>query len=188
MPSPAEPLQRDDSPELPHENAEFAPPTPPPTALRMVAQHAQPLASGLNSATSTAKKRARPDTPAVNASTEPDPKRTKQTPTAPAAPSNFPKFADTYVSGRRAKASDYDDISQAIILRTMREYESRIVGVYAFPDTPQATKWVSRCWKSSNQIAGEKFDITDRILKLVSHCCLPQYYVANSYSVCLNSD
>ena len=97
--------------------------------------------------------------PKCKCAEESDPKTSKPT----------PNFSSTFVSvaGHRPKASDYNDIGQALILRTAHDYENRIVAINAFPSTTLQDKWAQSCWKGALQVSHEEFTITEHIKQLV---------------------
>ena len=94
-------------------------------------------------------------TPTQNSST-PTPKEKK-----------IPQFAVGYVGGGKPKAADYEDVVQALLLRAMHEYESRIVGVKPYPDSATQSKWTKICWKEACCVAAEDYSMTERMSKMV---------------------
>jgi hypothetical protein len=78
-----------------------------------------------------------------------------------------PQFAVGYVSGGKPKAADYEDVVQALLLRAMHEYESRIVGVNPYPDSENQSKWTKICWKEACRVAAEDYSMTERMSKMV---------------------
>jgi len=83
------------------------------------------------------------------------------------APPKVPQFAVGYVSGGKAKAADYEDVVQALLLRAMHEYESRIVGVGPYPASATQGKWAKSCWKEACCVAVEDYGLTERMSKLI---------------------
>ena len=79
----------------------------------------------------------------------------------------IPQFAVGYVSGGKPKVADYEDVVQALLLRAMHEYESRIVGVSPYPDSAIQSKWVKVCWKEACRVAAEDYSMTERMSKMV---------------------
>ena len=77
------------------------------------------------------------------------------------------QFAVGYVSGGKPKAADYEDVIQALLLRAMHEYESRIVGVSPYPDSAIQSKWTKMCWKEACCVAAEEYSMTERMSKMV---------------------
>ena len=67
------------------------------------------------------------------------------------------------VAGHHPKASDYDDISQVLILCAVHDYENCIVAINAFPSTTPQDKWVQSCWRGALQVSHEEFTITEHI-------------------------
>lgn len=84
-----------------------------------------------------------------------------------------PEFAVGYVSGGKPKAADYEDVVQALLLRAMHEYESRIVGVTPYPDSANQSKWTKICWKEACSVAAEDYSMTERMSKMVCIKKLP---------------
>ena len=77
------------------------------------------------------------------------------------------QFAVGYVTGGKPKAADYEDVVQALLLRAMHEYESRIVGISPYPDSALQSKWTKICWKEACCVAAEDYSMTERISKMV---------------------
>ena len=77
------------------------------------------------------------------------------------------QFAVGYVSGGKPKAADYEDVVQALLLRAMHEYESRIVGVSPYPDSTIQSKWTKICWKEACFVAAEDYSMTEQMSKMV---------------------
>lgn len=75
--------------------------------------------------------------------------------------------AGAEVNHKRPKASDYEDVVEALILRAAFEYESLISTVNAFPGTTLRHKWANQVWKNAGLDAGENYKLTDRISSLV---------------------
>jgi len=71
------------------------------------------------------------------------------------------------VNHKRPKASDYEDVVEALILRAAFEYESLISTVNAFPGTTLRHKWANQAWKNAGLDADENYKLTDRISSLV---------------------
>jgi hypothetical protein len=75
--------------------------------------------------------------------------------------------AGAEVNHKRPKASDYEDVVEALILRAAFEYESLISTVNAFPGTTLRHKWANQAWKNAGLDADENYKLTDRISSLV---------------------
>ena len=115
----------------------------------------------------------------------PDPKRKRSgdstDPHEPIGESNpkatepTPNFSSTFISvaGQRPKASDYDDIGQALILRAAHDYEARVLTINAFPTTPLQDKWAQSCWRGALRVAKEDFAVTECIKRLVMYLTFP---------------
>jgi hypothetical protein len=76
-------------------------------------------------------------------------------------------FRDGYVPGNRPKANDYISTVEVLLLRCMREYESRVSTVNAFPGTILGGQWARTAWKNAGEEKGEIYEITDRMVTLV---------------------
>jgi hypothetical protein len=105
---------------------------------------------------SSGTKRARLDNVISNSGDDTTPKEKK-----------VPQFAEGYVSGGKPKTADYEDVVQALLLRAMHEYESRIVGVNPYPDSANQSKWTKICWKEACRVAAEDYSMTERMSKMV---------------------
>ena len=80
-----------------------------------------------------------------------------------------PKYREgAEIHHKKPKASDYQDVVQALILRAASEYESSIATEDAFPDTATQHKWAKRAWKNTCAVANEKYELVDWINALVS--------------------
>ena len=75
--------------------------------------------------------------------------------------------AGAEVNHKRPKASDYEDVVEALILRAAFEYESLISTINAFPGTTLRHKWANQAWKNAGLDADENYKLTDRISSLV---------------------
>ena len=72
------------------------------------------------------------------------------------------------VKHKKPKASDYEDIVQALILRAASQYEASVSTQDSFPDTTLRLKWARKSWNDANNDAGHKYEITDEISSLVN--------------------
>jgi hypothetical protein len=77
------------------------------------------------------------------------------------------QFAVGYVSGGKPKAADYKDDMQALLLRAMHEYESRIVSVSPYPDLANQSKWAKICWKEACHVTVKDYGMTEQMSKMV---------------------
>jgi hypothetical protein len=77
------------------------------------------------------------------------------------------EFRDGYIPGSRPKANDYISTVEVLLLRCMREYESRVSTINAFPGTILGGQWARTAWKNAGEEKGEIYEITDRMAKLV---------------------
>ena len=80
------------------------------------------------------------------------------------------------MSSSRAKASDYTDVVNAILVRTMFDYEGLVSTHDAFPGPDLRRQWALRCWKMACKDANEFYNVSDRMCKLVSFSLCPSYY------------
>ena len=71
------------------------------------------------------------------------------------------------IKHKKPKASDYEDIVQALILRAASQYEALVSTQDSFPDTAQRLKWARKSWSDANNNAGHEYEITDEIGSLV---------------------
>jgi hypothetical protein len=71
------------------------------------------------------------------------------------------------INHKKPKASDYEDIVQALILRAASQYEALVTTQDSFPDTPLRLKWAHKSWSDANNDAGYEYEITDEISTLV---------------------
>jgi len=86
---------------------------------------------------------------------------------APPKEKKTPQFAVGYVNRGKPKAADYEDVVQALLLRAIHEYESRIVGVSPYPDSANQSKWAKICWKEACCVASENYGMTERMSKMI---------------------
>lgn len=68
----------------------------------------------------------------------------------------------------RPKASNYVDVVNAILVRTMFDYEGLVSTHDAFPSPALRRVWALRCWKKASKDADEFYDLSDRMGNLVS--------------------
>ena len=87
-------------------------------------------------------------------------------------------WAGAEVNHKQPKASDHEDIVEALILQAAFEYELLISTVNAFPGTKLWHKWANQAWKNVGLDAGENYKLTDHISSLVCHY-LPHSYNTN---------
>lgn len=71
-------------------------------------------------------------------------------------------------SSSRPKASNYVDVVNAILVRTMFDYEGLVSTHDAFPSPALRRVWALRCWKKASKDADEFYDLFDRMGNLVS--------------------
>ncbi|KAK7439160.1 hypothetical protein VKT23_017650 [Stygiomarasmius scandens] len=77
-------------------------------------------------------------------------------------------FVADYKPGKgRPKASDYDSIGEAIILRAAVYYESKIVGVNCFPKVATQTLWAQKGFNEACRLADKKFASSNRIISIL---------------------
>ncbi|EDR01959.1 uncharacterized protein LACBIDRAFT_332809 [Laccaria bicolor S238N-H82] len=82
---------------------------------------------------------------------------------------SFPaaELLDGVMSSSRAKASDYNDVVNAILVRTMFDYEGLVSTHDAFPSSDLRRQWALRCWKMASKDADEFYDLSDRMCNLI---------------------
>ncbi|KAJ7075486.1 hypothetical protein B0H15DRAFT_956401 [Mycena belliarum] len=82
-----------------------------------------------------------------------------------------PRFAEGYsaTSGAKPKASDYEPMVCALLLRAMAEYALQILTVNGFPPAGLQTMWADRSFKSACKAANQHYVLTERMNKLANH-------------------
>jgi hypothetical protein len=66
------------------------------------------------------------------------------------------------------KASNYVDVVNAILVRSMFDYEGLVSTHDTFPSFVLRRHWAMRCWKKASNDADEFYDLSDRMCNLVS--------------------
>jgi hypothetical protein len=84
------------------------------------------------------------------------------------APLPTAELLEGILTSSRPKASDYIDVVNAILVRTMFDYEGLVSTHDVFPSPAQRRIWALRCWKKASQDADEFYDLSDRMCSLVS--------------------
>jgi hypothetical protein len=79
---------------------------------------------------------------------------------------------DSSVNPKKPKASDYENVVQALILRAAFEYEALVSTKNAFPDTTLRHKWALKVWKNTMKDTDEHFEMTDAISSVVRSLAL----------------
>ncbi|KAJ7204114.1 hypothetical protein GGX14DRAFT_460880 [Mycena pura] len=69
--------------------------------------------------------------------------------------------------GVKPKASDYDAVGRALILRSCADYTARILSKYAFPSVMQQGEWAKQSFSGACRSAGERFVLSPRISKII---------------------
>jgi len=116
-----------------------------------------------------AEKRQRSNSSPPPVEVEPPPKRTK---------GNIAVFCQgAEVDPKNPKASNYEDVVHALILRAASEYECFISTDDAFPDTAKRNKWAKIAWKSACAAANEHYEISEAISKLAGVSLLGGYLI-----------
>lgn len=72
------------------------------------------------------------------------------------------------MTSSRPKASDYVEVVNAILVRTMFDYEGLVSTHNAFPSPTLRRQWTLCCWKRASKDADEFYDLSDRMCNLVS--------------------
>lgn len=128
---------------------------------------------GSSSPTVAAQKRQRYDSTAEGSEepiTNPPSKKSKTVEAEPAlkTTATIPAFREgADVNPKKLKASDYEDVVRAIILRAASEYESLVSTADALPDTAKRFKWAQQAWKNACAVAEESYKLTDGISSIV---------------------
>jgi len=60
---------------------------------------------------------------------------------------NVLQFAEGYCTGGKPKASDYEPVVCALLIRTMREYEAMVLTKDGFLDPLVCGEWAKMCWQ-----------------------------------------
>ncbi|KAJ6564346.1 hypothetical protein B0H19DRAFT_1140846 [Mycena capillaripes] len=81
-----------------------------------------------------------------------------------------PQFAENYVTtaGVRPKASDYEPMVRALLLRAMAEYCMLILTLNAFPDLGLQLSWAKTCFRNACSAANQRYSTNERMLKLIT--------------------
>lgn len=82
------------------------------------------------------------------------------------------KFQQGVVIGKRPKASDYEEVVAALLVRAMFDYEGLVSTHDAFPDLSLRRQWTLRCWKQALKDADEQIEISERMMSLVCNLSL----------------
>jgi hypothetical protein len=69
----------------------------------------------------------------------------------------------------RPGARDYELEVSSLILKSIREFEARIVTQDPVPLPDKQTAWVTECWTNACAKLEEKYELPDRIIGLVSY-------------------
>ena len=72
------------------------------------------------------------------------------------------------INHKKPKASDYEDVVQALILRAASQYEAAVSTQDSFPDMTQRVKWARKSWSDANKDADHEYEITDEISSMVN--------------------
>jgi hypothetical protein len=83
------------------------------------------------------------------------------------APKSIAKFQKGVVIGKRPKASDYEEVVGALLVRAMFDYEGLVSTHDAFPDLSLRRQWTLQCWKQVLKDADEWIEISERMMTLV---------------------
>jgi len=77
------------------------------------------------------------------------------------------KFQEGAVIGKCLKASDYEEVVGALLVRTMFDYEGLVSTHDTFPDLTVHRQWMLWCWKQALKDTDEWIEISDRMMTLV---------------------
>lgn len=91
-----------------------------------------------------------------------------QLPIGLATPLQHPTFRDNFVPGGRPKASDYVEDIEILLVRAMHDYACRIRTINSFPDENLQMQWALSAWRDCCEIAQENYNLTPRMMRLVS--------------------
>jgi len=78
-----------------------------------------------------------------------------------------PQFAEGYRTGGKPKASDYEPVVCALLIRTMREYEAMVSTKDGFPDPLVRGEWAKMCWQRACNLVNERYQLTSRMSSLI---------------------
>lgn len=73
----------------------------------------------------------------------------------------------------RAKARDYEDTVYHLIVKACHDYEARIGGKCEWPELDEQIAWAQDAWKKACEVVKEEYELTDRIMSLVSFSNAP---------------
>jgi hypothetical protein len=76
-------------------------------------------------------------------------------------------FRDGYSSGGRAKAADYAEPVQSLLLTTMKDYSCRIWTYNPFPDAEDQDTWTHEAWTKASEGGDVTYNLSTRMLRLV---------------------
>jgi hypothetical protein len=114
--------------------------------------------------------------PLTPANFSPIGKRVASRSVSPARPRKHLKVAQWHngvTPTGRAKARDYEDSVYHLIIKACHDYEARIGGKYSWPELDQQIAWAQEAWKKACEVVKEEYELTDRILALVSFLITP---------------
>ncbi|KAJ7718085.1 hypothetical protein B0H16DRAFT_426704 [Mycena metata] len=79
------------------------------------------------------------------------------------------KFREDFVlvAGAKPKAGDYEPVVEALLLRAMAEYSTRVLTREGFPQT-LAFQWARECFSNACAAAKLRYILTDRMAKLIT--------------------
>jgi hypothetical protein len=130
--------------------------------------HSHLGASSSSRGRSTSPHRCSPLTP-TNVS--PISKRVASRSASPAQPCKHPKVVQWY-DGKAPtgcpKACDYEDAIYPLIIKACHDYEARIGGLNMWPKLDEQITWAQDAWKTACAVVKEEYELTDRMLGLVS--------------------
>jgi hypothetical protein len=110
-------------------------------------------------------------TPAIAASAP-----AAMTPTTnPGSDLSIPQFAEGYHTGGKPKASDYEPVICALLIRTMCEYEAMVSTKDGFLDPLVHGEWAKMCWQQACNLVNERYQLTSRMSSLVHDTFLSFY-------------
>lgn len=69
--------------------------------------------------------------------------------------------------GAKPKAADYDDGIEKMLLNAMHEYACLILTKDAFPNEVKQTQWAKATWQAACEEAGEHYECSPRMVRLV---------------------
>lgn len=88
-------------------------------------------------------------------------------------------FRQGCTPGPKPKASDYDESVEKMLLNAMHEYACLILAIDAFPNELKQTQWAKTTWHAACKEAGQHYECSTRMVRLVNLAYLSSLYLAD---------